>query len=363
MSKSKFPTDMSSRSAKKDIYFCKPESFLWIPKPIRKIIGYVSMTLFAFTFFTLPFSLLFLSLLLFNGPFTFISICFLISVAISLMFEPKEWLSARKVGQLWYELLDFSTNISPDDLENLINYGDDHQLIIGMHPHGVIPFHAVLWAAYCDQYFTNRKTKKSLYGFGAAADIVIHLPFLKNIMGWLSAGSASYKTLKRGLTDGQSDCVNANNGRKPRHLFILPGGIAEIFTSTPKKHAIVCRGRRGLMRLSLETGAQLVPSYVFGGTDFFHNLATGEGVFSHLCRRYRIGITIFWGYFFLPFPFTPRVTMCIGEPILVDKWQGEGPIPDSLIDDLLGKYILAIESLFDDYKALAGYPHAELEVL
>jgi hypothetical protein len=67
--------------------------------------------------------------------------------------------------------------------------------------------------------------------------------------------------------------VNAA-GRTPRHLYILPGGIAEIFTSTPGKHTIVAQ-RKGLMRLSLETGAHLYPCYVFGGTDFYDNLATG----------------------------------------------------------------------------------------
>ena len=36
-------------------------------------------------------------------------------------------------------------------------------------------------------------------GFGAAADVVMYLPFLRNIMAWLSAGSASYKALKEGL--------------------------------------------------------------------------------------------------------------------------------------------------------------------
>ena len=34
----------------------------------------------------------------------------------------------------------------------------------------------------------------------AAADVIMYLPVLRNIMGWLSAGSASYKTLKDGLT-------------------------------------------------------------------------------------------------------------------------------------------------------------------
>jgi hypothetical protein len=39
-----------------------------------------------------------------------------------------------------------------------------------------------------------------MYGFGAAADVVMYIPFLRNIMGWLTCGPADYKSLKMGLT-------------------------------------------------------------------------------------------------------------------------------------------------------------------
>ena len=70
--------------------------------------------------------------------------------------------AARKFGQLWYEILNFSCNLDPDSLETLINEADNHQYIIAMHPHGVIPFHAILWSAYCDQYLTSGKSGKAL---------------------------------------------------------------------------------------------------------------------------------------------------------------------------------------------------------
>lgn len=70
-----------------------------------------------------------------------------------------------------------------------------------MHPHGVIPFQAILWASYCHQYLRNNT--RQLYGFGAGADIVTYLPILKNVMGYLTAGSANYKVLKEGLLYGK----------------------------------------------------------------------------------------------------------------------------------------------------------------
>lgn len=161
---------------------------------------------------------------------------------------------------------------------------------------------------------------------------------------------------------GISSAVNAA-GRRPRHLYILPGGVAEVFTSTPKKHAIVFKKRKGLVKLSLETGAQLCPTYVFGGTDFFNNLATHSGAFSRISRSLRMGITIFWGQFGLPIPFSPRVTLCIADPLPVEKWTGDGPVPAEKIEELHKRYLDSIQDLFDKYKSVAGYPDATLEIL
>lgn len=112
----------------------------------------------------------------------------------------------RRIGQLWYELLDFHCNLSPEELLQRVEYMGDHQLILAMHPHGIVPYQALLWAAYCDQYFTVGD--KSTYGFGAAADVVQHVPFLRNIVGFVAAGSASYKSLKMGLSQVLSGIIS-----------------------------------------------------------------------------------------------------------------------------------------------------------
>jgi hypothetical protein len=103
----------------------------------------------------------------------------------------------RKLGQLWYEIFDFSSNVSPEDAIKVLDYAENQQLILAMHPHGIVPFQAVLWAAYCEQYLNDGK--REFYGFGAAADAVFYVPFLRNIMSFLTGGSAAYKVLKKGL--------------------------------------------------------------------------------------------------------------------------------------------------------------------
>jgi 1-acyl-sn-glycerol-3-phosphate acyltransferase len=135
-----------------------------------------------------------------------------------------------------------------------------------------------------------------------------------------------------------------------------------VFASTPGKHKIIFKKRRGLIKLAIETGANITPCYVFGATDFFYNLATTDSWLSNLSRKMRMGVTVFIGQFGLPIPFAPRVTMCFGEPLGVKEWTGEGAIPEELIETLHREYMEGIRELFDKYKAAAGYPDAVLEV-
>lgn len=150
--------------------------------------------------------------------------------------------------------------------------------------------------------------------------------------------------------------------RKPRHLFILPGGVAEVFTAEVGKHVVIVNSRRGLCRLSLETGAEIMPTYVFGANDFYHNLITHENWISRFCRKMRVGITWFWGWYFLPVPFFPRLTMCVGKAIPVKKWDGVGRIPEEKVDELLDSYRKNLTEVFEEYKSDAGYPEAQLEI-
>jgi hypothetical protein len=349
------------KAAKKDaiLYKCEPVDWMWMPKPLRTAIAMITLTLFACTFLVVPLLSIFLIPAVWRIAPLFSS-CFVGSAVLSLLLPAREWEWGRRLGQLWYEVLDLHCNTPPEYRRLVTKERDSLKLIMAMHPHGIVPFHAVLWAAFCDQYY--QIDGKKLYGFGAAADVVQYLPFLRNIMGWLSAGGADYKVLLEGLELGRCPPVSAVGRECTKNLFILPGGIAEVFTSTPRKHAIVFKKRKGLIRLSLETGAMLCPTYVFGATDFFENLATNESsIFAQFSRKFRMGVTIFWGLWGTPVPYCPKISLCIAEPIPVERWdKSKGPIPAELIDKLHQQYLDAIVDVFETYKAAAGYPDAEL---
>ena len=326
-----------------------------------------------------------------------------------ILWPVKQWPAFRKCFQSWYDIFQIRTNIHPEG--STYNLPKDYLSIAAMHPHGIIPLQGFFWAAICDQLFPQ------MYGFAATTDIAMRLPFLRNVLKLLSTDSASKPTVLHHME---------NLGH---NLYILPGGVAEIFLSqrkqqmaerkiidgiTEKKTNIdkakkqkqpfvhVIKGRRhGLMKLALQTGALIIPVYCFGGTDFFHQLGTafnrqsneteneksntsiakkiGE-ILARLSRYLQGGITLYWGQYYIPFiiPYTPKCSMVMGDPIVpVPGTEGEeksscgtkrtcrkisNPTQEQ-IEELLDRYVQAMENLFDQYKKEAGYGDDILKII
>jgi hypothetical protein len=149
-----------------------------MPKPLRSALAWITLVLFSASFLVVPISLIVVPLLWTISPRA--SLAIIGFLAFSFFYPQREWVWLRRVGQLWYETLQFSCNLSPEELARRVSLGEKHKYAIGMHPHGIVPIQALLWVAYCEQYLRNENG--SMYGFGATADVVGYLPVLRNIM-------------------------------------------------------------------------------------------------------------------------------------------------------------------------------------
>ena len=105
------------------------------------------------------------------------------------------------------------------------------------------------------------------------ADAALKMPVFRHLLGWVGAVGASKQSMLRTLRNGDSLCL-------------IPGGIAEMFLSRPGQKnthsALVLRrfhrihhtgqdtvllnNRKGFVRLALEAGVDLVPTYCFGAS-------------------------------------------------------------------------------------------------
>jgi hypothetical protein len=197
------PSQYSKNPANEEseLFKCQPDSWKWLHPSLRLFLGWTLLIIFSSSFLVLPVSgLLFLTPWVWK-TYPIIAALWLLFLVILAIIPLKEWPAARCLAELWYDIFQVSVNMTPAARQKYMDMSESHNFAICMHPHGIIPFQAVIWAAYCEQYMTDKDNGNKLYGFGAVADIVMQMPFLRSFMGWLSCGGAGYKTLKAGLAE------------------------------------------------------------------------------------------------------------------------------------------------------------------
>jgi diacylglycerol O-acyltransferase 2-like protein 3 len=297
----------------------------------------------------------------------------LFCTSLFLAFHPiSPWPRFRRWCQVFYSVFNFHHNLTPKlntkELEN------DHLSIIAMHPHAIIPLHGYIWGAICDQIIPSQ------YGYGCATDIALRLPVLRHTLHYLQTGPADKNSLIRQLQV------------KERNLFILPGGVAEIFLSRRRRQSnslpftqTIKAKRYGLMKLALQTGARIFPSFVFGASDMLDQLtpvekesnskANGIGLLMQsMSRKIKGGLALFYGQFYLPIPSNPKLTMVLGNPIYPTNTSERNANGQKVtckrianptkeqVEELMDRYTDALHRLFEQYKVEAGYPNDKLVI-
>lgn len=306
----------------------------------------------------------------------------LLATSLFLAFHPVSvWNKFKVYCQVWYKIFDFHHNMTP--MLNSKEMKSDHLSIIAMHPHAILPLHGFIWGAICHQLLPN------LYGTGCATEIAMRLPVLRHVLHYLSTTTADKKGLLHLLQI------------KEENLYILPGGVAEIFyshrrrqsNSLPFTQTIKAR-RYGLMKLSLQTGARIFPTFVFGASDMLDQLFHVEQqngsskqadakkksldiglIMQSISRKLKGGIALYYGQYFLPIPHTPRISMVLGDPIYPVENTSERNVngnkltckrianpTDEQVYELMDRYVDALQCLFEQYKVEAGYPNDRLVI-
>ena len=217
----------------------------------------------------------------------------------------------------------------------------DKPSIIVTSPHGTFPFGSILGLLSVPRT-ANR------YLRGIAASALLYVPLMGNILKYIGVIDANKQVVKKALKNGELVGVSS-------------GGIAEIFetNSGQGREVIILKSRHGICKLALETGAYLIPAYVFGNNACFTSVYDNYGIMKRISRFLRISIVFFYGRFFLPIPYRTPILSCLGTPIPVPLI--ENPTHEQ-INELLEKLQLGVQELFDKHKAAYGYENFNLTI-
>lgn len=141
---------------------------------------------------------------------------------------------------------------------------------------------------------------------------------------------------------------------------LLPDGIAGVFHSNRHREEIYIRARKGFVRLAIQEGANLVPTYCLGHTQL-HDVSGGPGSWlMRLSRALRISVILFAGRFGLPVPHRFPLVLAIGAPIPLERCAEP---TDEQVDQVHALFVERLVDLFNRRKSMVGWENRQVHIV
>lgn len=211
-------------------------------------------------------------------------------------------------------------------------------------PHGVISFGGICSGLAGSDFGLNLRQEVIDRFPTAVASVVIQFPIMKHVIGMFGLLDASKKSLTRRIKAGKS-------------FVLYPGGIAELFLSSPKEEMILVR--KGFIKLALTSGADVIPLYLFGNTTVLEVMR--HPLLMSISRTLGVSLTLFWGRWGMPLPKSDQLIYVRGSPLGMP--QIENPT-DEDIDKWHKVYVAEVQRLFETYKGLrSDFKEKSLQVM
>lgn len=199
----------------------------------------------------------------------------------------------------YFEFLDHYFRYSVKGLNNI----KPHKPCLVVMNHGVIPFDGFLLTKHLYQ-------ERGIAPRGLGAGFLFNLPLISDFFLKGGAVNANPRNAKALLKEGH--CV-----------LLAPGGIYEALVSRPGMKRIPWERRYGFVKVAIETGADIIPTYCTGLNEVYYNSDFLLKLRIKILELTRFSIPFFYGVGLLPFPY--KLTHYIGKPISTKKKKGEKP--------------------------------------
>ena len=220
------------------------------------------------------------------------------------------------------------------------------QFLISVFPHGTASDYRILMDGMLHQVFPTVHGKiRSL-----AATVLFRIPIVRELALWTGCIDARRSVAEKALDKG-------------RTLLVVPGGEAEQIRTTRGKEIVYLKHRKGFIKLAMRKGVPVIPTYVFGASDYFHTSHAFFGPREWLRKSFGVCIPLsvgLWGSFFCPLPVD--TTIIFGKPLSFEMKVKGAPTTEEL-DAAHAKFCSSLTDLFDHHKEALGYGDRELDII
>lgn len=159
------------------------------------------------------------------------------------------------------------------------------------------------------------------------------------------------------LTQPSSEISKNSSGKFTSNgIALVIGGSLESLLGQKFTYKIYIKKRKGFIKLALQTGVSIVPVFSFGENDCYDLINNDPGTKIRKFQEFFMNITgmapMFMNgrgmlHYFGLMPGRSPINTVFGSPIDVVKCDNPS---QAEIDELHGKYMDAIQELFDKYK-------------
>ena len=225
----------------------------------------------------------------------------------------------------------------------------DKTYLIGCHPHGILALSGpCMWGSDATGFSEKFPGVRRAVG-------VVNFAFICPVAREFAMGTGCISA------DRNSVVTAIESGTS---VVMYPGGAAEALVAGSRDGVkLVLSDRLGFVKVAVETGAALVPSFTFGENDAF------EQVSSEKLRKTQIKLMKLFG-FSLPLikPYNPvlpvvpkqvKLTTVVGKPIDVVKMSKSDPHFEAEVTRLHGLYIQELSELHAAHKLKYGSSHEQ----
>jgi 1-acyl-sn-glycerol-3-phosphate acyltransferase len=215
--------------------------------------------------------------------------------------------SPRRIKQLYGILRPIYTHYFRATVQGAENIPAGACMLTGVHGGGIISPDLVLTAM---AFYESTNFERPLYGL--AHRLFFYFPLVNRFMAELGALEGNRETARELL-------------RKDHAFMVFPGGEYDVSRPWRRRNEVDFHGRKGFVRVALDTGAPIVPFGAVGGEGTWIVLSQGR-VFAKalgLERLFRLhtfplSLNLPWGLTlgYLPFvPLPARLKVAFGEPM------------------------------------------------
>ncbi|XP_075168448.1 2-acylglycerol O-acyltransferase 2-like isoform X2 [Haematobia irritans] len=251
-------------------------------------------------------------------------------------------------------LTDLAREYYPVNLVKTAELPPNRNYLIGSFPHGIIgtglttnmSINIRPWM----QMFPGIRPKV------VTLDFYFLIPFLRELRCWGMIPSSKTALLQVLGRSNDSKHPHNSDGFTSNAVGLVVGGAQEALDSKPGQYILTLKERKGFVKIAIQAGSPIVPSFSFGEVDILNQAENGPDsklrTFQTLFKRI-VGFSPVivsgrgLGQSFGVVPFRKPIVQVIGAPIDVKKMINPDP---KYVDEIHQKFIDGVHEIFEKYK-------------